>query len=148
MMVSLLGECCLHCPSSINLNRWKSESTKSRLYGGCSRTVQPKLAMCSMAFKLVWGLALLCCKRKVVFSGMTPEVQAFSLVSSVLLQSELMGSRESRKPTLFLFQKTMHITLPTEGYICNFFDEEFTCHYSKNCHFDSTCSGDTMSCRQ
>jgi len=38
---SLLGKCCPCSPSFISLNRWKSEGGKSRLYGGCGRTVQP-----------------------------------------------------------------------------------------------------------
>jgi len=60
----------------------KSEGAKSGLYGGCGKTVHPRLAMCSTVFKLVWGLALLGCKRKVVFfSGLTLEIRAFSLVS-------------------------------------------------------------------
>ena len=58
-----------------------SESTKSGLYDGCDRTVQPRLAMRSTVFKLLWSLALWCCKRKVVFfSSLTLEVQAFSLI--------------------------------------------------------------------
>ena len=50
-----------------SMDRWRSENTKSGLYGGCSGTVQPSLAVCSTAFKAAWGLALLCCKRKVAF---------------------------------------------------------------------------------
>ena len=61
--------------------RQKSEGAECRLYSGCDRTVQPRLSTCSTAFKLVWGLALSCGKRKVAFSVMTLEVQAFSLVS-------------------------------------------------------------------
>jgi len=53
--------------SFIISKRWKSEGTKSELYGGCHRTVQPRVAMYSMVFKLIWGLVLLCCKRMVVF---------------------------------------------------------------------------------
>ena len=48
-------------------NRWKSEHTKSGLYSECGRTVQLRWAMHSTIFKLVWGLALLCCQRKVGF---------------------------------------------------------------------------------
>jgi hypothetical protein len=34
--------------------------------------------MCSTVFKLVWGLALSCCKRKVIFfSGLNLEIRAF-----------------------------------------------------------------------
>ena len=55
-----------------------SEGAKSGLYGGCDRTVQLRLALCFTVFKLAWGLVL-CCKRKVVFSGLTLEVWAFSL---------------------------------------------------------------------
>ena len=53
--------------SFIISKRWKSEGTKSELYGGCHRTVQPRVAVYSMVFKLIWGLVLLCCKRMVVF---------------------------------------------------------------------------------
>ena len=49
--------------------------------GGCGRTVQPRWAVFSIIFKLVWGLILLCCKRKVVvFCGLTLKVQTFSLI--------------------------------------------------------------------
>ena len=46
-MALLLGKCCPCSPSFIGLNRWKSKSTRSRLYGECGRTVQPRLAVCS-----------------------------------------------------------------------------------------------------
>jgi hypothetical protein len=66
----------------IGPNRWKSDGAKSGLYGGCCKTVHPRLAMRSTVFKLVWGLVLSCCKRKVVlFSGLTLEIRAFILVS-------------------------------------------------------------------
>jgi len=39
--------------------------------------------------------------------------------------------------TTFLSQKTVHITLPTEGSVLNFFlDGELTCHHSMDCHFE------------
>lgn len=130
-----LGKYCSHSPSFIGLNGWKSEGTKSRLYSECGSTSQPTLAVCSMVFKLVWGLALLCCKRKVVFfSGLTQVSGAFSLVSAVMSQSELMVclcSRKSRGIAPFLSQKTAHSTLPPESCVLNFiFDGEFTCHHS------------------
>jgi len=84
-MASLLGKCCLHRPSFIGPNRWNSEGDTSRLYFGCGRTVQPRLSVCSMVVTLVWGLVLLCCKRRVVFfSGLTLKAQAFSLVNTVM----------------------------------------------------------------
>ena len=46
---------------------WTEEHAKFKLYSGCGRTVQPRLPMCFTVFKLVWVLALLCCRRKVVF---------------------------------------------------------------------------------
>ena len=49
--------------------KWKSEGTKSRLYGECGRTVQPRLAMCFTVFKLVWDMT-----KVVFFSGVTLEV--------------------------------------------------------------------------
>lgn len=65
------------------LKRWKSEAAKSGLYSGCGRTAQSRSTMCSTVFKLVWDLEIMCCKRKaVIFSGLTLEVQVFSIVSS------------------------------------------------------------------
>jgi hypothetical protein len=76
------GKCCLPSPSFIAPNRWKSKGAKSGHYGGCGRTDQQNFAMCSMVFKLVRGLALSCCRRKVVFfSTLTLDIQACSLVS-------------------------------------------------------------------
>lgn len=70
-----LGKGCLCSPSFINTNGWKTEGTKSRLYCGYGRTVQAKLAMCSMIFKLPLGLALSLFSRKVVFfSDLTLEI--------------------------------------------------------------------------
>lgn len=70
----LLGKCCPHRPSFISLNRW-SEGVKSAHYSRCVRTVQPRLAVYSTVCKMVPGLALPCCKRKVVFfSGLTVKV--------------------------------------------------------------------------
>ena len=43
-MALLLGNCCPHSPSLISPNIQKSESTKSRLYSGCGRTIQPRLS--------------------------------------------------------------------------------------------------------
>ena len=54
--------------------------------------------------------------------------------------SELMvclGWRKSRRITPFISQKTVHISLPAEGSILNFFfDGEFTCSHSMDCRFD------------
>ena len=62
--------------------RQKSVGTESKQYGGCGRTVQARLTMCSMVFKLVWSLVFLCCRRKAVFfADLTLEVWAFSLAS-------------------------------------------------------------------
>ena len=55
---------CPRSPSFIGPRRWKSEGTKSGLYGVCGTTVQPRLTMCSTVFRLVWGLALSCCIEK------------------------------------------------------------------------------------
>jgi len=74
---SLVGKCCPRSPSFIGPNKWESEGAKSGLYSGCGKTVHPRLAMCSTVFKLVWGLALSCCKRKVVFfSGLSLDIQS------------------------------------------------------------------------
>ena len=119
-----------HCSEQIEFRKHQIRITQ-----WCGRIVQPRLAMCSTVFKLIWNVELSCCKRKVVFfSGWTLEVRAFSLVSTAMQRSELMVCPDSRKfgrITPFLSQKAVHITLPTEG--CNlnfFFDGEFTCHHS------------------
>ena len=76
MRTLYLGRCCSYSPSFSGPNRWKTECAKSGLYCGCSWTVQPRLAVCSTVFKLVWSLALSCCKRKVVlFSHLTLEFE-------------------------------------------------------------------------
>ena len=67
--ILLPRKCCPNRPFSIGLRRWKSEGVKSRIYGGCCRTVQTRLAMCYMVLKLVWGLVLSCRKRKAVYSS-------------------------------------------------------------------------------
>ena len=122
MTALLLGKYCPRSPYFIDPKRWKSEGTKSRLYSGCCRIVQPRLAMCSMVFKQVWGLALLCCKRKVFFvSGLTLELQTFSLVSVAVSWLDLVVcpcSGKSRRMTTFLSQMTTYITLLTE--VCIF----------------------------
>ena len=71
-------------PSFIGLNRWKLKCAKSYHSGRYGRIVQPRLAMGSTVFKLVWGLVLLCCERKVASFGLTLEVQAFSSVSVMM----------------------------------------------------------------
>jgi len=48
----------------------------------------------------------------------------------------LCGFKKSKKITLFLSQKTFHITLPAEGSVF-FFDGLFTCLHSMDCCFDS-----------
>jgi len=53
VMAAMVGKHHPHSPSFISLNRWKSEVAKSELYGGCGRTVQPRLAVCSTIFKLI-----------------------------------------------------------------------------------------------
>lgn len=141
--ILLPRKCCPNRPFSIGLRRCKSEGVKSRIYGGCCRTVQTRLAMRYMVLKLVWGLVLSCCKRKAVyFSGPTLEVQAFSSVSDTIQRSELMvcpSSRKSRRITTFLSRKTLPIILSTEGHVLNFFfDGEITHHQSVDCHFDSS----------
>ena len=117
MITSSLGKCSSCSPSYVDLNR-KWEGTKPRQYGGCSQTVQPRLAVCSTCLKVVWGLALLCYKNEVIFfSSLTLEVWAFVLVLQCSSRSWwfiwLPGNPEGSPP--FLFQKVVHITLPAEG---------------------------------
>ena len=76
MMVLMLERCCPHSPSVIGLNRWKSKSAKPGLYSGCDRTVQPRPAVCSTVFKLVWSLVLSCCRRSMILS---PDPVSWSL---------------------------------------------------------------------
>ena len=70
-----------HQPEEMEV-RWKVPNLD---YAECRWTGQPRMAVCSMVFKLTWVLVLSYCKRKIViFSGLTLEVQAFSLVSVVM----------------------------------------------------------------
>jgi len=88
-MMSLLGKRCPSSPFYINPKRWKSEVTKSKLLSGCGRTIHPWSAMCSTVFNLLWDLALLCCKRKIVFfSGLNLNFWAFRLVIIMMEWSE------------------------------------------------------------
>jgi len=87
-----------------------------------------------------YGAWLSCWKRKVVFSGLTLEVWAFSLVSIMIQWSELMvylSFRKSRRITSFLSQETVYNALPAKGCVLNFFfSEEFTHCHSTDCLFD------------
>jgi len=127
-MTALLPENCCPCsPFFIIPDRWKSGGTNSSVSCGYGRTVQPRSAMCSMGFKLVWGLVLE--EKGCLFLWMDCGNSSLQL-SVVMQQPELMvclGSRQSRGITLFLFQRTLHIFLPTEGCVLNFFsDGKFT----------------------
>ena len=152
-MTSLyLGNCCPYSPSFFSLSRWKSEGTKPRLHSGSDRTVQPRLTIYFTVFTLVWGLALSCCKKKVVFlSRLTLEVQAFSLVTASWFSqwSELivcLGFRKSRRIIPFLSQKTVHITLPLRASSLTF-SLMGNSHVTTPCTVFLTlsCSGDTSS---
>jgi len=69
------GDSMLHSYDSITrkmLPTWSIFHWPKQMVSG--RIVQPRLVMCFTVFKLVWGLELLCCKKKVVFSGLTLEV--------------------------------------------------------------------------
>jgi len=110
MMTSLLGKYCLCSPSFIGSNGWKSKGAKYGLHDGCGQTVQPRLAVCSMIFKLAWDSVFKCCKRNVdCFSGLTLQVQAVSVVSNMMT---CLNSRKSTRITPFLSQKAVHITYP------------------------------------
>lgn len=84
---TVLGRHCPHSPTFTSQNRWKLEGTESSLYWECGRTAQPRLAVFSMAFKLLWGL--------VQEKGL---ILKFSLVGAVMQQSELMVCPGSRNP--------------------------------------------------
>ena len=92
-------KCCPRSPSFIGSDRWKKEGAKTELHCGCGTTVQPRLAVCSMNYNLVWDLALSFCKWKdVFFSVLTREIRAFSLVSVAMQRSELMVCRIQGNP--------------------------------------------------
>ena len=104
-----------------------SEGTKCRLYSGCHRTVQPRLASYYMVFKMIYGLALSCCKRRVVIR---PDSGSLILQLSQHLEvvvgvDDLSVFQEIQKNHSFPF--LVHITLPTECCFLNlFFNVEFT----------------------
>jgi len=116
-------------------------------YSGCGRTVQLRLAICSMVFKVIQGLALLCCKTKVVlFTGLTLEVRVFNSVSIVIQWSELMiclATRKSKRITTFLFQKT--VLYPSTAVLNFLFNGEFKCHTAWTAILTQACSGNSMS---
>ena len=87
-----------HWPKQMKIRRHKIWT-----YNGCGTKVQPRLAVCSIVFKLVWGLSLLCWNRNVVFSGLTLEAWAFSLVSIVIQWSEF--QKIQKKDRLFPIPK-------------------------------------------
>ena len=135
MLVLFPRKCCPHNTSLISPNRWKSKGAIHRLYHGCSRTVQPRLSVCTMAFKLVWCVMFSCCKRMAAsFSALTLEVWASSVVSTETERCELMhylGSVNSGRISPFLCQKPVHISLTGEGCVSNFFfDRELSCCHS------------------
>ena len=117
MMVLFLGKCCPQSSLFFGPNIWNSKGTKSRLYCGCGRTIQPRLAICSTIFKLVWDLVLPRCNRKVVVFSVLTEVQAFSVVSVVAVRAD----GWSRFQEIQLSYPKRQCTLPTEGCILNFF---------------------------
>ena len=135
MMVPYLGKGCSQSLSSI----WRDVSQKASILDLV--TVQPRLTMFSVTFKLVWGMVVSCCRRKVVFfSDLTLEIWAFSLVSVVLKQSQLKTCLDRFKGIQrnhpFLSQKTVYFTLPTVGCVLNFFfNGKFTYCHSMDCHF-------------
>ena len=106
----------------------KQMKVRRCLYGGCGRSVQP---ICSMVFRLVWGLVLSCCKRKVVvFSGLTLKFKPSAQSASCFSGQELMVclcSGKSRRISPFPSQNTVQVTSPTEVCILTFlFNGKFT----------------------
>ena len=141
VMASLLGKCYPYSPSFISSNRWKSEGPKFGLCGGCGRTVQSRLSMCSMVFRLVSGLMLFCVKRKIVFfcfdSG-NSNLQLSQYHGIVVRVDGLPKFQKIQKDHFFpvLEDSAYHFT----SWVCvlNFlFNEKFTyCHSMEWC-FDS-----------
>jgi len=132
MTASLLGKHCPHSPPFIRLEKRKLEGTKS---GGCSRTVQPRMAVCSMVMKLLWSLVLSYCKRKIIFfSG--PQLSQYC---SVAARADCPSFKKLIRITPSLSQKTAPFIIPSEGCVLNFFfSGEFTCCHSLDCCFDSS----------
>jgi len=140
MTVSLLGKCYPYIPSFTSPNRWKSGGTKSIQYSGCGRTVQPKFAMCSIVFNLVWSLALSCCKRKAIY--LWPDCGSLSLQLSQCHDSvfrvDLSGFQETQKDhPLPILKDSVHC-FTCWGLSWTFFDGEFICCQSIDCYFDSS----------
>lgn len=138
LMALLLGKCCLSILSLISLKKWKSESTKSKLYCECGRTAQLKLTMHFMAFKLVWGLTFSCCKRKcLLWNGSGSSNLQLSQRHDVADRVDGLGYRNPEEsPICYAKRPTF---LLTEGCILNFFfNDEFTSHHSTDCHFASS----------
>ena len=91
----LLGKCCPRSPCFISSNRWKWECAKSGLYSGCGLIFQPRLTTYSTVFKLLWSLALSCCKRKAVFfSGLTENL-SLQLHDVVVRADDLSGFQKN-----------------------------------------------------
>jgi len=131
LMALLLGKCYPHSPSFIGSKRYKSEGAESRLYAGCGRTAQPWLAMHSTVFKLIWGLALLCCQEKHCHL-LWPDLECSSFQLSqhhdVVFRVEgLFGFQDIQRVTPFLSQKAVHITLPTKDCIFSFICDGNSC---------------------
>lgn len=85
----------------------------------CDRPIQPRFAMWSIVFKLLWGLALSCCKRKVLW----PDCGSSSLQLSwccdlVARVGGFSGFQEIQKDHSFPISKDSTLT---EGCILNFF---------------------------
>ena len=113
MTASLLEKWCPRSLSFIRPNRWNSEGAKTELCSGCGKIVQPRLALCSMLFKLVWGLALLRGKRKfVAFSGLTVSLSLGRCCGVVMQVEGLSRLQENQKdhPFPILKDNAHHIT--------------------------------------
>jgi len=141
MMTSLLANCSPHSPSFIDPRKWKSESARSELYSGYGRTVQSRLAVCSMVFKLVWDLVLLCCKIKFVvfFSDLTLEFQALNLehCSVAVRVDGLSGFQEIQKDHPFPIPNDSVHHFTCWGLSWTFSSMgKFICHHSMDCCFD------------
>lgn len=119
VMAAVLRKHHPHSPSSVSLNRWKSEIAKSELYGWTVLPHPPRLAACSTFFQLTWGLELLFCKRKAVFFSDPAGRSSLQLSQRCDVVAWVYGLsrfRESIRITHFLSHKPVHISLPTANW--------------------------------
>ena len=125
-MVLLLGKCCLCSPSFIGLNRLKSEGAKSTLYSRCGLDNPAKISSVLHCLQTDMGPRVIMLQEKGCLLFL-PDSRSLSLqlgqcCNAVVRIDGLPRVLEnSEGSTPFLSQNTVHITVPAEGYVLNFF---------------------------